>query len=92
MFQQFNLLPGRTALERVPPLALRARPAVLVAERLASEMLEQVGLGDRLDTMPDQLSGGEQQRVAIARALVRGPRLILADEPTAPWTSIPAGR
>jgi putative ABC transport system ATP-binding protein len=51
-------------------------------KRLAAEMLERVGLGSRLDSIPEKLSGGEQQRVAIARALVRGPRLILADEPT----------
>jgi putative ABC transport system ATP-binding protein len=51
-------------------------------ERIATEMLDKVGLGNRLASMPEQLSGGEQQRVAIARALVRGPRLILADEPT----------
>lgn len=49
---------------------------------IASEMLERVGLGHRLDAAPEVLSGGEQQRVAIARSLVRGPRLILADEPT----------
>ena len=83
VFQQFNLLPGRTALENVAAPLLYARGRQFWNRtRLATEMLERVGLGDRIDTMPDKLSGGEQQRVAIARALVRGPRVILADEPT----------
>jgi putative ABC transport system ATP-binding protein len=83
VFQQFNLLPGRTALENVAaPLLYASGRAFWRRNRTASEMLERVGLGDRLDTMPEKLSGGEQQRVAIARALVRSPRVILADEPT----------
>jgi putative ABC transport system ATP-binding protein len=83
IFQQFNLLPGRTALENVvTPLLYATGRAFWRRTALAGEMLERVGLGDRLDALPSQLSGGEQQRVAIARALVRGPRLILADEPT----------
>jgi putative ABC transport system ATP-binding protein len=83
IFQQFNLLPGRTALENVmTPLLYATGKQFWRRERIASEILDKVGLGGRLTSMPAQLSGGEQQRVAIARALVRGPRLILADEPT----------
>lgn len=83
IFQQFNLLPGRTAIENViTPLLYASGRQFWQRTRLAGEMLDRVGLSSRMQSMPDQLSGGEQQRVAIARALVRSPRLILADEPT----------
>jgi putative ABC transport system ATP-binding protein len=83
IFQQFNLLQGRTALENVmTPLLYATGRTFWMRSRIAAEMLDRVGLADRLSAMPDKLSGGEQQRVAIARSLVRGPRLILADEPT----------
>ena len=83
VFQQFNLLPGRTALENVmAPLMYANGRDFWNRRKLASEALDRVGLSTRLDSMPQTLSGGEQQRVAIARALVRRPRVVLADEPT----------
>lgn len=83
VFQQFNLFPARSVLENVEvPLMYDKGEKFWNRRALSEAMLQRVGLGDRLDAMPSQLSGGEQQRVAIARALVRQPRVILADEPT----------
>ena len=79
IFQQFHLIPYLTALENV---MLAQYFHSLTDETEAAESLKRVGLDDRLEHLPAQLSGGEQQRVAIARALINHPKLILADEPT----------
>src|SRR6185312_11007264 len=80
VFQSFQLISTLTALENVQvPLELRGESGS--AER-ARDLLHRVGLGDRLDHFPTQLSGGEQQRVAIARAFANSPRILFADEPT----------
>jgi putative ABC transport system ATP-binding protein len=83
VFQQYNLLPALTAAENacVPLLVAGWRRSKAVAR--ATELLTAVGLGNRLNSYPNQLSGGQQQRVAIARALVHQPRLLVCDEPTA---------
>lgn len=82
VFQSFNLVPYLTALENVAlPLAVKRMP-IAEKRRLASAVLERVGLAERLHHLPAMMSGGEQERVAIARALVNEPPLILADEPT----------
>lgn len=82
VFQQFNLLPRLTALENVElPMMYAGVPRQLRRNR-AKELLELVGLGDRMHHKPTQLSGGQMQRVAIARALANKPAVLLADEPT----------
>ena len=82
VFQSFNLLSRASALKNVmQPLVYRQIPRA-ERKRLATEALGNVGLGDRLESRPNQMSGGQRQRVAIARALIGNPAILLADEPT----------
>ena len=81
IFQFFNLIPSLKTWENVA-LALEFKGDGKDMKKLSTEMLESVGLADKVDRFPSQLSGGEQQRVAIARALVKNPEIIVADEPT----------
>jgi putative ABC transport system ATP-binding protein len=83
IFQFFQLFPTLTALENAMlPLDLAKKGSVRERREIAQRNLELVGLGDKLDNLPSELSGGEQQRVAIARALANDPKIIIGDEPT----------
>ena len=82
IFQQYNLLPRLNLLENVEVPLVYANISRAERHKLAKDVLEKVGLGDKLKNLPNQLSGGQCQRVAIARALAKNPKLLLCDEPT----------
>lgn len=82
VFQSFNLMQRQSAVENVALPLLYAGVPKKERRRIATAALERVGLGDRIDFKPTQMSGGQNQRVAIARAIVNNPKIILADEPT----------
>ena len=90
IFQSFNLIPSRTALENVVLPLTFAGVSKKRRKLAARALLEQVGLADRTDHLPNELSGGETQRVAIARALANEPSMLLADEPTGNLDSVTA--
>jgi putative ABC transport system ATP-binding protein len=90
VFQSFNLIPVLTAKENVEFIMLLQNVAKAERDRRAVEILDEVGLKDRLDSTPAELSGGQQQRVAVARALASHPSFVLADEPTANLDSVAA--
>jgi len=82
IFQSFQLIPYLTVLENVKlPMAITGKKAK-IQDKMARDVLDRVGLANKADRLPDQLSGGEQERVAIARAIVNKPPILLADEPT----------